>query len=228
MDQDVASNAGEPVSDILLQLVPGSKRLVIAFGGLRHMIGMSPFEFLQSLGEVGLNRTFVRDNHQAWYHRGVDGIAGDIDSVADHLRELTSGMEAVFTIGNSAGGFGALLFGALLSCEVHAFSPQTFIDPELRKAHGDIRWTRLVNALGDDMDPRYADLRPVIAESEATCHVYYPTQVHQDVVHAEHLDGLRQVTLHPFDSDDHSLIRQLRDSGWLDGLLRRIADPESA
>jgi hypothetical protein len=228
MAQDVARSTDEQASDILLRLVPDSKRLVVAFGGLRGSIGMPPFEFLRSLDELRLNRAFLRDKEQAWYHRGVCGVGGDIDSVAARLRELAEGMEAVFTIGNSAGGFGALLFGALLSCEVHAFSPQTYIDPELRKAHGDTRWDRLVRALGEDMDPRYADLRSVIAESRATCHVYYPTQVRMDVIHAEHLGGLPQVTLHALDSDDHTVIRELRDSGWLAEFLQRIADPSSA
>jgi hypothetical protein len=227
MTQDVARGTDDHASGILLQLVPESKRLLIAFGGLRGMIGMPPFEFLRSLDDLRLNRAFLRDTQQAWYHRGVHDVGGDIDSVAERLRELAADMEAVFTIGNSAGGFGALLFGALLSCEVHAFSPQTYIDPELRKANDDTRWDRLVRALGEGMDPRYADLRTVIAESRATCHIYYPTQVRMDVIHAEHLGGLPQVTLHALDSDDHTVIRELRDSGWLAELLQRIADPSS-
>jgi hypothetical protein len=225
MAQDVARSTDEQASDILLRRAPGSKRLVIAFGGLRGAIGMPPFEFLRSLDDLRLNRVFLRDPEQAWYHRGVEGVGPDIDSVAARLREVAAEMEAVFTIGNSAGGFGALLFGALLSCEVHAFSPQTYIDPDLREANDDTRWEKLVRRLGDDMEPRYANLRPVIAASEAKCHVYYPTQIRLDVVHAEHLGTLPQVTLHPIDSDDHTVIRELRDSGWLAGLLRRIADP---
>ena len=57
----------------------------------------------------------------------------DIDSVADHLRTITAMATEVVMVGNSAGGFGALLFGALLGWEVHAFTPQTFIDPGLRE-----------------------------------------------------------------------------------------------
>ena len=44
-------------------------------------------------------------------------------------------------------------------------------------------------------------------------------------VHAPTPGVLPQVTLHPIDSDDHTVIRELRDSGWLAGMLQQLADP---
>jgi pimeloyl-ACP methyl ester carboxylesterase len=205
-----------------------SPRLIMAFSGRgAGVFGIPPFQFLSSLSLISAKKAFVRDVKSVWYHHGVAGVGDDIDSVAGYLRALVdeAGVEQTITIGSSAGGYGALLFGALLSSEVHAFSPQTFIDPELRRIHDDARWPRSIQDLDGRMDPRYADLRTAISASEADCHVYYPTGVRIDVVHAEHLGDLRQVTLHPFESSNHNLVRELRDSGWLESFLNRISAP---
>jgi hypothetical protein len=211
-----------------VNLEADSPRLIMAFSGrAAGVFGIPPFEFLSSLELIAAKKAFVRDVKNVWYHHGVAGIGDDIDSVAEYLRELVdeAGVERTITIGSSAGGYGALLFGALLSAEVHAFSPQTFIDPELRRIHNDSRWPRSIEDLDGRMDPRYADLRHPIAASKADCHVYYPTGDWIDVIHAEHLRDLPQVSLHPFDSDKHNLVRELRDSGWLESFLKRIAGP---
>jgi hypothetical protein len=126
-------------------------------------------------------------------------------------------------IGTSAGGYAALLFGALAGCGAHAFVPQTFIDPALREQLGDGRWSARVEALGDALDSRYADLLPLLSESTAPADIYYGTGNRLDRVHAERLDGLPQVTLHPFETERHNVARELRDSGWLERFLFGLA-----
>ena len=201
---------------IVCDLEPDSTRLFVSFGGLAGGAGVSPtFEFVRSFSSAPLKTVYVRDLAAAWYHRGVAGVGPDVDSVAMHLREITADAEEVVMVGNSAGGFGALLFGSLLGCEVHAFSPQTFIEPSLRQTHRDTRWESFVDALGTDLDHRYADLLPVLAESAGRFHVYYAARERLDAVHAERLGDLPQVTLHPFEYEGHDLVRALRASGWL-------------
>ena len=221
-------------------LAPDSRRLIVTFGGLMGAVAAvgpagdrpgraATFEFARSLRSVPLKTVFVRDHAFAWYHRGVEGVGADIDSVAEHLRALTGDAEEVVMVGNSAGGYAALLFGALLGCEVHAFSPQTFIDPALRATHGDSRWASHVEALGGDLESRYADLLPVLARSNGRFHVYYATDQRLDAIHAERLGGLPQATLHGFEYPGHGLIRALRECGWLasfvDALVAGAAVP---
>ena len=219
---------------IQCDLAPDSRRLVMTFGGFRGDVlefgggihdttGRVPvYEFARSLRSVPLKRVYVRDHAAAWYHKGVAGVAPDIEGVADRLREIAACAEEVVAIGNSAGGYGALLFGALLGAETHVFSPQTFIAPELRTAHRDSRWIPQMAALGSDLDHRYADLRPVIAGSEGRFHVYYAAGHTLDVIHAEHLGALPQVTLHPIDYDRHDVIDGLRTCGWLAAFVQGL------
>jgi hypothetical protein len=127
-------------------------------------------------------------------------------------------------IGNSMGGFGAMLFGAMTGAdEVHAFAPQTFVDPAQRARHADGRWPeqmRVVHSLGG---PRYHDLRPVLdaREGGGSTHVHFSPDEPLDAVHAEHLRGLRDVHLHSYSvtGHGHNLVRFLRDEGTLQHIL---------
>jgi acetyl esterase/lipase len=150
-------------------------------------------------------------------------VGTDIDAVAERLREITADAEEVVMIGNSAGGYAALLFGALLGAEVHAFSPQTFIDPALRQLHEDTHWSLFLDALGDDLDSRYADLLPLLAQGDGPFHVYYPAAERIDALHAERLADLTQVTLHAFYYGGHGLVRALRAVGWLRSFVDALA-----
>jgi hypothetical protein len=197
---------------IVCDLEPDSRRLVVTFGGLiAELATVGPatdgrdstpvFEFARSLGSVPLKKVYVRDHAGVWYHRGVAGVGPDVDSVAQHLRELTAEAGEVVMIGNSAGGYAALLFGALLGSEVHAFNPQTLID--------------------SPVDARYADLLPLLAQSEGRFHVYYSAGG-DDEVQAERLRALPRVTLHPLDSPGQDLLKTLRAGGWMRSFVRAL------
>jgi hypothetical protein len=207
---------------LIHDLEPDTARLIIAFGGHAGRLGIPPFEFFNILAPVQVKTAFVRDHSQAWYHRGVTGIGNGIEPVAEHLRELAGRADEPVMIGASAGGYAALLFGALTGCEAHAFVPQTSIDPEHLRQSGDFRWTAQSEALGDDLDPRYADLRPLLERCQTPCHVYHGSEA-LDVMHAERLAALPQVTLHSFDLARHNILHPLRDTGWLQRFLLDLA-----
>src|SRR5438045_7257566 len=88
---------------------PQSNTIVVAFGGISGGVGAPVFEFFRILSRIGVKRVFVRDHYRAWYHRGVEGVGADIPSVASELAKLFEGHRAIL-IGNSAGGYAALLF----------------------------------------------------------------------------------------------------------------------
>jgi hypothetical protein len=214
----------DPHAGVLYFLEPEGKRMIMSFSGLPAGVPMVPFEFVRMLSTVDVKTVFLRDHAQAWFHRGVRGVGDNIDAVAEHVRRVASQAEEVVMIGTSAGGYAALLFGAMTGCEAHAFVPQTFIDPELRAEHRDQRWAEPLAALGDDLDRRYADLLPTVAAGTAPAHLYYG-QGHAglDRVHAERLAPVPHVTLHAFESTRHALVQELRDSGWLGDFLQGLA-----
>jgi hypothetical protein len=118
--------------NVVCDLSASTRTLLIAFSGLALRLPGPVFEFSNAMSQVAVQKVCIRDPEQAWYQHGVQGIGTDIDSVTRYLSDLTDGKRAIL-IGNSAGGYGALVFGLLLGVEVHAFSPQTFLTPELRE-----------------------------------------------------------------------------------------------
>jgi pimeloyl-ACP methyl ester carboxylesterase len=223
------TNAG-----IALDLVPESDVLLIVFSGLLGRLGPVPvFEFFNTVSSFGVKKAFLRDLTQSWYHRGVEGIGADVPAIADYLAKLIaeSGATRTVLVGNSAGAYAALLFGQLLDAdEVHAFSPQSFIDPDLRAQHDDHRWQvyvdRVVAAGGPD--PRYADLLPVLSQGgvSTTFHIYFPAPNRLENLHTLRLSGVEGVVPHPVDGGGHKLIKWLRDTGELEQILERALSPQ--
>jgi pimeloyl-ACP methyl ester carboxylesterase len=205
-----------------------SRTLLLAFGGLQGRIGMPPFEFLRLTGQFPVKRLFVRDVRQAWYHRGTPEHGESIEAVAESLGELISshGVERLVTAGNSAGGYAALLFGALLGADTAlCFAPQTTLDPAALAQIGDHRWDETLLPLVDAgaIEDRWADLAvaiPASSRAGTRYNVYFDDSLLVDRLHAERLVGLEGLRLYRFGEGRHHLVRALRESGALERILR--------
>ena len=205
-----------------------SDTLLIVFGGIVGHIDIPLFEFSKVTAPFRVKKVYIRDHEQAWYHRGVAGVADSIDGLVGHLRQQIQryACRRVVTLGNSMGAYAAILTGCLLPAdEVVAFSPQTFIGRFKRLLCLDRRWSRqLAGAYRSPSANRaYFDLKSVLRKGPASTsyHLYYGKGNRQDARHAEHLKGLGGVHLHPMDLEGHNLVRVLRDTGRLTEILQR-------
>ena len=191
--------------------------LVIFFGGIVGGFGLTLFEFASFADSLDASKIFVRDLDQCWYQRGVRGLGSSIDETAEAVRVRIASLRPtrVVTVGNSAGGFAAGIFGALLDADAsHAFSPQTLVGlPMLRL--GDVRWP--VEMIRTELSPdrRYRDLAK-FASDRLTVH--YSTAVRRDARHARRLEGKAKLRSH--ESGGHELVKTLRDKGELGQILR--------
>lgn len=216
-------------------LVPGSTTLYLFFGGVAGAIAMPPFEFYRAAQIIGDSKIFIRDLDQCWYHAGLRGCSHDIDSTVRFLRREIDRIEAqrVVLVGNSMGGYAAMLFAALLGTgEVIAFAPQTFISPSLRLRHHDGRWPRQIakawwrGLLGQ----RRWDLRPILALNGAglKVSVFVSPGDPLDAIHARHIEGLPGVVVHWIDGGGHDLVRVLRDTGRLPAIMLGSGEGDTA
>jgi hypothetical protein len=219
-------------SGIQIDVERDGSTLLIAFGGMMgKFAGMPAFEFFSLLSreDPTVKRVFVRDLRQAWYQHGVEGVGSGVPEVASRLRELVaeSGAQRVVTIGASAGGFGAILFGTLIEAdEVHAFSPQTFLDRRRRTLFLDRSNRAQIAALRASSGSAgpFFDLKPVLADATAPtcCVIHYPRYSRTDAIHALRMRTLDRVELRSHRMRGHNVVRRLRDDGALPGLLERI------
>ena len=204
---------------------------MIAFGGIKLGLGMPTFEFFQLARDVAAHKLFLRDVHQAWYHRGLPGVGGRIDEIAAFIRTEIAGMGAtrIAVFGNSMGGYAALLFGALLNAhEVHAFAPQTFLSPGSLIRHRDFRWKRDIWRVYFSSDrSAHLDLREALRPANQTqFHIHFSSENRLDAIHAQHLAGIANVHLHDHPEGGHRVVKALRDNGTLRQIVHRaLAEP---
>ncbi|HEY8152752.1 MAG TPA: hypothetical protein VII72_01350 [Myxococcota bacterium] len=234
--QDLRSALDEPTVPVAIDFSPPGRALLVAFGGIAGALGMPPFEFFKLSADLDCKRIFVRDLRQAWYHEGLPGISEDLPGIARFLRARMqeSRAERFVFVGNSMGGYAAILLGALAGAHaVHAISPQTFIDRWRRLLFWDRRWRReiarvhaLPQARWDVFDLRGALPRlPAVPQIE----LHYSSQSRIDSLHARRMRGAPGVTLHPHGEGGHQVVARLRDTGALRSLLvRALESPSSA
>src|SRR5690554_537187 len=90
----------------------GNKNLLVSFGGIYQGLGIPVFEFFNSISDIECDKIFLRDFNQAWYHKGVDSNLDDMEKVIEFLRSTIrkNKYDKVCFLGNSMGGYAALLF----------------------------------------------------------------------------------------------------------------------
>jgi len=190
-----------------------------------------PFEFLAASSRLHVRRLFLRDVRGIWYQRGIAGLGDSIDVTAASLRAILAeqGTESLTTIGYSAGGYAALLFGTLLGAHrVLAFEPQTCVERAWLTEIGDDRWEaalRRLDGLGGP-DARYADLRDAIArdhDRRTRYEVHYNGLFPPDEHHARRLEGMPGVEVVRREPDGRTIVRSLRVDGDLERLFEEAA-----
>ena len=213
-----------PISE---SLVPGAEKLLLFFGGLVGSIGMLPFEFYRSAQILDHSKIFFRDIYQSWYQRGLPGIGRDAHAIGDYLQAKidASGATEVRFIGNSMGGYAALMFCAMLGRgKAITFVPQTFICPQKRFRLGDDRYQDKVHALHQSLTATdIVDLKRWISERrpemEAQVHVSGEDPI--DMLHANELEGFGNIAIHRYaQGGGHDLVQWLRDAGELAKILK--------
>ncbi len=226
MKNDFAKNIENPYSPIAIDLSSNHRSLLIAFGGFAGKLVITPFEFFNLSKGFDINRIYLRDLAQVWYHGGLPGFADDIDGIAYFLKEKIRQSKAskVILVGNSMGGYAAILLGILLDADiVHAFSPQTFIDRVNRFRYFDRRWRKQIQNTYRLADKKYFDLRPLIharqEKLKCSINIFYSHDHRLDRIHASRLSSLRNVELHTFGSGGHGLVKRLRDTGELNKII---------
>ena len=229
---------GTPIS---LDLSETSEVMLIAFGGLQGQLGMPAFEFFRSTAGLRVKRLFVRDLHQAWYHLGIPGHGDGLPSSAQSLLALAHehGARRIVLVGNSAGGYAALVYGVLMGADVAiAFAPQTVVDTAVLAAWDDHRWDAEMAALhaSGGYEPAWGDLRDALpaaralpsARAGATAYeVYFDPAYEPDRLHAERVAAVPGLRLHER-GGEHDLVRRMRASGELERVLRAALAPEGS
>jgi pimeloyl-ACP methyl ester carboxylesterase len=209
---------------------PDDRVVLVAFGGLYMRVGVADYEFYVVTQDLPAGLIFLRDRSRRIYHNGLPELGRTFPEMADGLRRLIGDRRWV-AVGNSGGGFAALLFGALAGAdEVHAFAPVTFLDSKKRKRYKDDRFSLDIDRINADpnVQRRYLDVKPWMKRPlrPTRFHLYYADAYDMDRLHAERLKRIRGTTLHPRAGKGHGVIRQFALSGELKEILRNAVEAD--
>ncbi len=211
---------------VMVNIVEDSKQLYFIFGGIAAGMGIPPFEFSKASNILGENRIFVRDLKQNWYNTGLPNISSNIDQTRSYLESLIEehSPESVIMIGNSMGGFAALLFSSMIkNTRAIAFAPQTFISPRKRFFAKDYRWLKEIakTYLMCWNKKKVWDLSSLSPVKGWQATVLVSSTCELDMAHARNVQNMKGVDVVEFDFGGHSLVKSLRDRGELAKYLTR-------
>lgn len=139
---------------------------------------------------------FVRDVHKQWYVEGINGRCRSHEELRRLLAAETAGQDLV-TVGSSAGGYAAALFGCLLNashvlCFSGQFSLGLILGDDAARSQNDL----LARAWGDGEKGRYLELRELVAGGDTPVFYFFPAYNPEDVDQYRQLAGTKN--LYPF------------------------------
>jgi hypothetical protein len=214
------------LESVEIEISTTGSSLYFFFGGIVAGIAMPPFEFYNSSKILEHSKIFFRDFNQCWYQNGIPDIGGNIHSIKNYIRKQTEAIkpENIYFVGNSMGGYAAILFAALTGKgEAIAFAPQTFISPHLRLFYGDRRWSRqIINTYKKSTLKRKAwDLKKVLRNSRGKhkISIFVSKDDQLDYIHANRIKNIPCVHIHEFHGGGHGIVKLLRDRGDLPNIM---------
>jgi hypothetical protein len=225
--------------DVLIDRVVPGEILVIAFGFV-SWDARPEFDFFGRLKKLEhntgrhINKILVRDSGNSWYHRKIDGLGEHPDQTAESLRKLIAAIapSKVITIGQSMGGYAAVMYGLLLGAHsVVAFGPLSFLDVKQALLYHDRRWLAVMRDLADNPPASgYYDLAALGREraGQTALHIVFGTRpdganstesVNLDAMHAHRLAAMGNCTLYPYPYSGHPVVQHLIDTKRINALL---------
>ena len=204
--------------------------LLVSFGSMGRRNKLIPsFNFYNLLKKNNsFDKLFFRDIDRSYYLTGLHNSTSDLHATIGLIKKLTSQKKyrKIVSIGASAGGFAAILFGHLLEfSKVIAFNPQTVISEEKETLVKDNFYTvglskklRSLN-LSDIFYQKCLNLKNFIPfKTKAEIHYSHLSEI--DKNHAKFIEH-KNCKLIKHNSASHLLALQLRDSEDLKDIIEQ-------
>lgn len=213
---------------VLLDLRNPGDTLAIFFSGKHDPAHVQGFNYLRMTKSWPVNKVYVRDVYNLWYHANFEGIGLGIGALQSFLKlivEICQPARCV-AVGGSMGGYAALLFGALLDLDdVLAFGPQTCLSPRWRLRHGDTFLWKLKQEIyrSPARMPALYDLQKVLKDrgGRLFAHIHLGND-RLDRAHASHLKGIDGVQFVYHDTHRHDISRVLNKRGKLESMVKEV------
>ncbi len=192
----------------------GSKKLIIFFSGTGKKNGK--FDFWAVGNNLGENVIFLSDSRNFWYQEGVAGIANSISGTVARILEFceSAGVYEIVTVGASMGGYAAVLYGALLTSDIKVKVLAFSFDSILK-----LPTSPSEKHMNDLAPVHYPDLLKTVQTYQPRIHIYVGEFYTMDLLGAERLSTIPNVTIQSLRGVDHSTARFVHQSMGLETMI---------
>lgn len=143
---------------------------------------------------------YVRDLFKQWCVVGINSNLNSLDKVADFLKSLVK-HKKVITVGSSAGGYLATVFGILLDADVvFNFSGQFVLTEEVIN-----EYSLLTKYKNDKTRSKYYSLLPLIEKSTVQIYYFYPAYNKADCIQKQYVENFTNVHCFGFNTSNHGV-----------------------
>lgn len=194
---------------MLINTYRGSKKLVIFFSAT----GTSDynFHFLRTANELTEHTLLINNGRNEWYNHGINGLGKSAQECANNILKLASnlGAKEIYTIGQSMGGYGAVLYGHLLNAKSLAFG----IESELC-----LPFSRSKKLLVKDCDIIF-DMNQIISNSRNKIYLFSGESDPIDIYCLSKLKPNKNVEIHTLRGVSHAPAGYLKSRKMLNPLI---------
>lgn len=142
---------------------------------------------------------YVRDVYKQWYVNGISSKYSSITDTANLLIELTRN-KRVYTIGNSAGGYAAIIFGSLLKADkIFSFSGQFYFTEE------DINKQYLLKANKSDKTRNIFYDTCNFFNEHSQIYYFFPNKSNEDLKQFQHIKPNDRLYFYKIKSKKHGI-----------------------
>jgi hypothetical protein len=168
----------------------------------KRIVEKNYYEWYGTRIEKSYKHIFVRDIFKQWYIAGINVEINSPEKLLDFLRQETKGYK-IITLGSSAGGYAAVLYGSLLNADqVMAFNPQFEIKSLLIRSVEDIN--PLLFRLKNDFVSHYYDIFGCI-NGDIDIYYFYSSKSVWDMEQYEHIKDLKKIHKISFSTSHHGI-----------------------
>lgn len=160
------------------------------------------YEWYGTRVEKSHKHIFIRDIFKQWYLAGINSKIDTPAKLLEFLRHETKGFK-IITIGSSAGGYAAILYGSLLNvCRVIAFNPQSELKSEMEKSNE--TKNPLLFRLKETPLFKYFDLLDWI-NSQTDIYYFYSNKSVWDIEQCNHIKNRTGIHVISFSTAHHGI-----------------------
>jgi hypothetical protein len=157
-----------------------------------------------------------------------------VEEIATFLRAIIEEgkYDLVVTLGNSMGGYAAILFASLIQADISiAISARSFLDLENRIAHNDNRRDaeiRRLYKISKGTNSEYLDLRRYLSSKpKEACKkplylLFFGDSDELDRIHSTRMDSLESFYVFKINEAGHNAAQKLRNRGGIDRIISSV------